>query len=194
MRRMLVIRDACVAAPTTPWDCSHPQPPLPKKNAERTACFYHADNFPFQLSIQWRFTHTGSVALTKACQQKKEPQPHGPTQKPPDRWSFVSLRDWVIVQDTQCDWTLESDWKFAHHSLKANSVQVLGAIVPQYIGSAVRTGCTPVLDFCYLWRQRKMRGEKDMLKLFFILIRIYYNILLRVYYWTEGQSNLIALL
>ena len=47
-----------------------------------------------------------------------------------------------------------SDWKFAHHSLKANAVQVLGPVVPQNVGGAVRAGCTPVLDLCHLLRRR----------------------------------------
>lgn len=64
-----------------------------------------------------------------------------------------------LLWDSACvrvsDWAWGSDWKFAHHSLKANSVQVLGPIVPQYVGSAVRAGCTPVLDLCHLWRRRR---------------------------------------
>lgn len=54
-------------------------------------------------------------------------------------------------------WGCGSDWKFAYHSLKANPVQVLGPIVPQYVGSTVRAGCTPVLDLCHLWRKKGMR-------------------------------------
>lgn len=77
----------------------------------------------------------------------------------------------LIFCETQCvwvsDWAWGSGWKFAHHSLKANSVQVLGPIVPQYVGSAVRAGCTPVLDLCYLWRagwDEMSKTEKDTLK------------------------------
>lgn len=61
-----------------------------------------------------------------------------------------------------------SDWKFAHHSLKANSVKVLGPIVPQYVGSTVRAGCTPVLDLCHLWKrkgvEKKMETEIKLLQ------------------------------
>lgn len=77
-----------------------------------------------------------------------------------------------LLWDSVCVWVSDwawggSGWKFAHHSLKANSVQVLGPIVPQYVGSAVRAGCTPVLDLCHLWRRSRdgmRKTEKDTLK------------------------------
>ena len=51
---------------------------------------------------------------------------------------------------TECVCVWVSGWKFAHHSLKANSVQVLGAVVPQHVRSAVGTGSAPVLDLGHL--------------------------------------------
>lgn len=54
------------------------------------------------------------------------------------------------------------DQKFPYHSLKANSVQVFGPIVPKDIGSTVGAGCTPVLDLCHLWRRRDEKADEDI--------------------------------
>lgn len=77
MKKSLFIWDTCVAEPTpTPREYS-PSLPLtslftrsPLK-ADGADCFYHADILSFQLPAEWRLTHAGCVALTKALAAKE---------------------------------------------------------------------------------------------------------------------------
>lgn len=121
---------------------------LPPKRAQGTARLYHADTFPFQLPVQWCLTHASCVALTKGP---------SPAVRHKATWQLIFCEtQWVWVRDGAGG----SAWKFAHHSLKANSVQVLGPIVPQNVGRAVRAGGTPVLYLCHLGK-RKREEMKD---------------------------------
>lgn len=138
MRRVPSFGDACVAAPaTTPREC----PPLgkltsmftvpPRKSSLPLSCRY--------LPLPAAFT-----MVPYSCWQRGSHK--GQASKRKSLWSYT--KDiWQMIFCVHRVWTC---WKFAHHSFKANSVEVLGPVVPQYVGSAVRAGCTPVLDLCHL--------------------------------------------
>ena len=93
MKGVLFIWDACVTKPTTTprefppfqsWPPCSLAPPLKKKDH---VAFIMQIHFPSSCLHQKCLTHAGCMALTKDWQQKKEPQPYGRTQKPPDIWS-----------------------------------------------------------------------------------------------------------
>lgn len=83
---------------------------------------------------------------------------HNPTQKSRVVKNKSHLTDDLLcLKNVACEWKWGLVWRSAHHSFKANSVQVLGPIVPQNVGSTVRTGRTPVLDLCHLCKQTRFK-------------------------------------
>lgn len=139
------IWDTCVAVATKTWKLTCMLACPPYKKQQQIA-------FIMQISSPSICLHNASLDIPavwlsqRPCSKRKRPRPCGQTQKPPNS---CSLKDLVRVSEG-ASW---SDKRFPHHSFKADPVQVLGAVVPQYVGSTVRTGCAPVLDLCHLQRR-----------------------------------------
>lgn len=78
-----------------------------------------------------------------------------PEQKRPHACRLLGFSQWASTREhlSLC----ETRVRETHHALETDSVKVLGPVVPEDVGGAVRTRCTPVLDLRHLMNT----GGKD---------------------------------